>query len=415
MNGRRIVVTGIGAVSCAGNSLPDLWNSLTAGRSGIGKATLFDASGLPDSAGEVRNLVLHDITPKEERRMARYVRFAAAAADEAMASAGLPRQPEKRSGDPFRFGALIASAAGGVDEYGENIGILERRGPGGISAFFIPKFMLNGASGTLAIRYGLRGPNFSPASACASGSHAIGEAMWMIRRGDADLMLAGGTEACLTRLMMSGFHSLTALSCHPEPAKACRPFDRSRDGFVLSEGAAVLVLEELEHARKRGAEILAELVGYGATCDATHITAPDPEAEGMVHAIRAAIRMAECPLSAIRCIFAHGTGTIVNDRCESKAIRAVFGPLTDQIKVSAIKSMIGHPLAASCALAAAASVRTLQTGVVPPTINYETPDPECNLDVTPNHAAETDSEAVMINSLGFGGHNATLIFKRWKG
>ena len=415
MKERRIVITGIGAVSCLGNSWKTTWAGLIGGKSGIGRITRFDPAGLPDLAGEVRGLTLEDVMPKEERRMARSIRFAVAAADEAMKQAGLPRRMEECGMDPFRFGALIASAAGGVEEYERHLEVLDRRGPGGVSAFFVPKFMLNAASGTLAIRYGLRGPNYSPASACASGSHAIGEGMWMIRRGDADLMLAGGTEACLTRLMMSGFHSLTALSCHPDPARACRPFDRDRDGFVLSEGAAVLVLEEAEHARKRGAGILAELAGYGATCDSGHITAPDPEAEGTVHAMRTALTQADCPPEKIDCISAHGTATIANDRCEARAIRKTFGPLTDRIKVSAIKSMIGHSLGASGALSAAAAVQTLRTGIVPPTLNFENPDPECELDVTPNQAVRIDPEAVMTNSLGFGGHNAALVFRRWKG
>ena len=234
--------------------------------------------------------------------------------------------------------------------------------------------------------------------------------MWVIKRGDADLMLAGGAEASLTKLMTSGFNSLTALS-----STTCRPFDLNRDGFVFSEGAAVLVLEELDHAKKRGAEILAEITGYGATCDAYHITAPDPEAEGVARAMRDAMKMAGCPPETVGCISAHGTGTISNDRSEAKAILKTFGSLAGKIKVSALKSMLGHPLAAGGSLAAAAAVGTLRTGIVPPTINYETPDPQCPLDVTANHAAEIKTEAVMTNSMGFGGHDAVLILQRWKG
>ena len=409
---RRVVATGIGAVTCAGNSWQESWKKLVAGQSGIGRITLFDPAGLPDTAGEVRKLELENLTPKEDRRMSRNVRFAVAAADEAMTQAGLNGVREE---DPFRFGALISNGAGGVDEYEKQLKNLERRGSGGVSAFFVPKFMVNGASGTLAVRYGLRGPNFSPTSACASSSHAIGEAMWMIRRGDADLMLAGGTEACLTPLIMSGFHSLTALSCNPVPEKACRPFDLNRDGFVLSEGAGVLVLEELEHARKRGADILAELCGYGATCDVRHITAPDLTGSGVAAAMQRALETAQCPSDEVGCISAHGTGTKANEVCEAKAIQKIFGRRTSEIKVSAIKSMIGHALSASGAISAAAAVQTLKTGIIPPTINYETPDPECPLDVTPNHAVEIPVGAVMTNSLGFGGHNAALIFRRWKG
>ena len=251
---RRVVVTGIGAVSCLGNCWQETWDNLTAGRSGIGRITRFDPTGLPNTGGEVRGLVLNGVSPKEQRRMGRGPQFAVAAAEEALRQAGLDKD---RNEDPFRFGSLVSCGAGGVEDYDHAVEMLNRRGPGGVSAFFVPKFMPNSATGTLAIRYGLRGPNFNTASACASGSHSLGEAMWMIRRGDADLMLAGGAEASLNKTMMSGFHSLTALSCNPCPERACRPFELNRDGFVLSEGAAIFVLEELEHARKRGAVILA--------------------------------------------------------------------------------------------------------------------------------------------------------------
>ena len=344
--------------------------------------------------------------------MARAVGFAVAAADEAMRQAELPADPAERGGDPYRFGALISCGAGGIEEYDRAAAALAQRGPGAVSPFFVPKFMSNSAAGCVALHFGLKGPNFNPVSACASSLHAIGEAMWMIRRGDADLMLAGGAEAPLTRLMMSGFHALTALSTGTPPEKACRPFDRNRDGFVLSEGAAVLVLEELDHARRRGTEILAEVVGYGASCDATHITAPDPDAAGMIRAIRNALAAAECGPADIGCVSAHGTGTIANDRIEAKALRECFGQHIGQLKVSAVKSMIGHALSASGALAAAAAVQTLRTGIVPPTINYETPDPECELDVTPNRAVHIDLSHILINSLGFGGHNAALLLER---
>ena len=414
MKDRRIAVTGVGAVSCLGNDVPTLWNGLTAGKSGIGSITLFPAEDLPFPIGEVRGLTLSDTSARDERRMARFVRFAVAAADEAMRMAKLDKSPDRQDFDPFRFGALIANGAGGVEEYDRNLEALNRRGPGGVSAFFVPKYMSNGAAGTLALRYGLRGPNFNPVSACASGAHAVGEAMWMIKRGDADIMLAGGAEACLNRLMASGFHSLTALSLTMPPEQACRPFDRDRDGFVLAEGAAVLVLEELEHARRRSAAILAELVGYGATCDASHITAPAPDASGMTRAIRNALIRAGGVLEDIGCVIAHGTGTVANDRCEAKALHLAFGAHTEKLKVSAIKSMIGHALSASGALSAIAAVEVLRTGTVPPTINFRTPDPECVLDVTPNTAARIDTEYVLTNNLGFGGHNAALLFRKWE-
>lgn len=415
MTERRVVVTGMGAVSCAGNNLDELWTSLVSGRSGIGGITLFDATGLPCPVGEVKNFEPAGLSPKEARRMARFTRFAVGAAAEAMAAAGVPHTPEELGIDPFRFGVLFSNGAGGVEEYDRNADVLNQRGPGGVSAFLIPKYISNAAAGTLAIRHKLRGPNFDPVAACASSANAIGEAAWMIRRNDADMMLAGGAEACLTRLIVSGFLSLTALSRGTPPESACRPFDRDRDGFVLAEGAAVLVLEELEHARKRGATILAEVAGYGASCDGTHITAPDPEGTGMIYAIRRALRMAQCAPEELGAVYAHGTGTVANDRVEAKVLRAVFGERLPRVKISAIKSMIGHALSASGALAAAAAVRTLRTGVLPPTINCRNLDPECgDLDVNPGGAAQIDPRFVLIDTLGFGGHNTALILKKWE-
>ena len=412
---RRVVITGMGAVSSIGCGMDAFWSGLVAGRNGIGPVTLFDASGLPGSAGEVRDLQLNDVTPKDLRRMIRSTRFAVAAADEAMRAAGFARGDAERGGDPFRFGALFANASGGVDEYERNFELLAKRGPGAVSAFFMPKFISNGVAGTLAIRWGLRGPNFNPVTACASGAHAIGEALWMIRRGDADLMLAGGAEACLTRLMMSGFHALTALSRILPPEHASRPFDLHRDGFVMAEGAGALVLEELEHARRRGATILAELAGYGATCDAVHITGPAPDGAGLSRAMRRALEMAGATHEDVDAYYAHGTGTVVNDRVEAAALRAVFGSRTDMLKVTAVKSMIGHAISASGPLAAAAAIQTLNTGVLPPTVNYETPDPACPLAGLSDRAAELDARGVLVGSLGFGGHNAALLFRRFDG
>ena len=410
MNERRVVVTGLGAVSCAGNSMAELWENLVAGKSGIGKITLFDATGLPCPVGEVKNFAPAGVSPKELRRMARFTCFAVGAADEALAQAGVADTPEACGIDPFRFGVYLSNGAGGVEEYDRSAEILEKRGPGGISPFFIPKFISNSAGGTIAIRRKLRGANFDPVSACASSLNAIGEAAWTIRRNDADLMLAGGSEACLNRLMTSGFYALTALS-----GTVCRPFDKDRDGFVLAEGAAALVLEELEHARKRGAAILAEVVGYGASCDATHITAPDPEGEGMIHAIRRALDLAGCRPGEVGAVYAHGTGTSANDRVEAKVLRAVFGDALPRIRVCAVKSMIGHALSASGALAAAAAVRTLQSGILPPTINCRELDPECApLDVNPGGAAKIDPRFVLVDALGFGGHNTALILKKWE-
>ena len=414
---RRIVITGTGAVSCNGNSCAELWQNLVNGKSGIAPITLFEpGEKLPVTiAGEVRDLNVPGMTPKEERRSARFTRFAIAAAHEALSQA---RLLDENSGkisidDPFRAGALISSGAGGTEVYDKNAAALARQG--GISAFFVPAYISNTAAGSTAIRFGLKGPNFSISSACASSAHAIGEAFWQIKRGDADVMLAGGSETCITPLLVGGFAALTALSCrNDDPAGACRPFDRERDGFVIAEGAALLVLEELEHAKKRGAEILGELIGYGASCDAWHITAPDPEAGGDIHAMKMAISHAGIAPQDISCIYAHGTGTAANDKCETRAIRTLFGSSADQIKVSAIKSMIGHALGAAGALAAVNCIQTARTGIVPPTINYSEFDPECDLDVTPNTAQKCDPEFILCNNLGFGGHNAVLIFKKYQ-
>ena len=406
---RRVVITGMGVVSCAGNSVPAFWESLLAGRSGIGPITLFDAAGLPSAAGEVRGFDLPELSPKDKRRMARCTRFAVGAAGEALTSAGLETSPEKRAGDPFRFGALISCGAGGIEVYDQGYEVLRSRGPNSVSAFFMPRYISNSVSGMTAIRYGLKGPNFDPVSACASSAHAIGEGAWMIRRGDADLMLAGGAEGCITRLIVSGFNALTALSRITPPEAACRPFDRNRQGFVPAEGACILVLEELEHARKRGASILAEIAGYGASCDATHITAPDPSGAGLAYAVRRALDGAKLTPDQVGAVYAHGTGTIANDLVESKVLNSVFR----EVRVSAVKSMIGHALSASAALGAAAAVKTLLTGFLPPTINCTDQDPECPLNLTNQGAVRTDTGAVLVDSLGFGGHNAALILKRW--
>ena len=406
---RRVVITGMGVVSCAGNSVPAFWENLLAGRSGIGPITLFDAAGLPSAAGEVRGFDLPELSPKEKRRMARCTRFAVGAAGEALRSAGLETSPEKRADDPFRFGALISCGAGGIEVYDQGYEVLRSRGPNSVSAFFMPRYISNSVSGMTAIRYGLKGPNFDPVSACASSAHAIGEGAWMIRRGDADLMLAGGAEGCITRLIVSGFNALTALSRITPPEAACRPFDRNRQGFVPAEGACILVLEELEHARKRGAPILAEIAGYGASCDATHITAPDPSGAGLAYAVRRALDGAKLTPDQVGAVYAHGTGTIANDLVESKVLNSVFR----EVRVSAVKSMIGHALSASAALGAAAAVKTLLTGLLPPTINCTDQDPACPLNLTNQGAVRTDTEAVLVNSLGFGGHNAALILKRW--
>lgn len=413
---RRVVVTGMGAVSCGGNSVPELWETLVSGRSGIGPTTVCDVSDIPSAiAGEVRGLVLNDVPKKEERRLARFTRFAMAACDEALKMAGIPKRPEDRTEDPFRFGVIVTPGACGVDVYDRNMEQLLSHGPGGVSAFFLPEFISSSGAGNLSRRYGARGPGFGASAACAAGAYSIGEAWWAIRRGDADMMLAGGSDACITRMFLSGFCSLTAVSRkNDEPEKASRPFDADRDGFVIAEGAGVLFLEELEHAKARGAAILAELAGYGATCDAFHPTAPDPSGAGDAEAMRTALRHAGCAPEQVGHIAAHGTGTIVNDRCETRAIRRAFGAAADGIAVNGIKSMIGHAIGAAGGLGAISCIRTLQTGIVPPTINCEHQDPECDLNVTPLKAGFIDTEYALTNSLGFGGHNAALLFRKWQ-
>ena len=411
---RKVVITGMGVVSCAGNSLPEFWASLVSGRSGIGPRTLFESDDLPSAVGEVRNYDPPELSLHDARRMARFTRFAVGAAGEALKRAGLDPSPEKRGGDPFRFGVLFSSSLGGVDAYDQGVAALDARGPNGVSAFFVPKFMPNAASGTVAIRFGLKGPNFAPTSACASGASSIGEGAWLIRRGDADLVLAGGADSSITPLVTGGFNALTALSRIMPPEESCRPFDLHREGFVLAEGACALVLEELEHALDRGAPILAEVAGYGASCDASHITAPDPTGAGMACAVRRALEGAALSPAQVGAVYAHGTGTVANDLAESKVLSSVFRQALPDLRVCAVKSMIGHALGASAALAAAAAVQTLSTGLIPPTINCTDPDPACPLNLTTEGPVRTETGAVLIDALGFGGHNAALILKKWE-
>jgi len=413
---RRVVITGMGVVSCAGNSISEFWGHISRGKSGISTISKFQNSLSPVKiAGEVRGLTLENFPKKEERRLDDFTRFAIAAADEAMKQSGLPEPCSANAIDSIRFGVTVSSGAGGLQLYDKNLNALKENGSSYVSPFFIPIFISNNASGVLAKRYQAHGTNFNIASACASGTHAIGEASWIIKRGDADIMLAGGTEACITELITSGFTQLTALSTSNDiPEAASRPFSADRDGFVIAEGAAVLVLEEYEHARRRGVPILAELAGYGASSDAYHATSPLPDGSGLAAAIRSAVFRANCRLDEIGHIQAHGTATVSNDRCEAKAIQSVFGNITKQIAVSSIKSMIGHAIAASGPMSAVSCIQTLRTGIVPPTINYHQPDPECDINATPNYPGKTDKMYAMANSMGFGGHNAVLIFKKWE-
>jgi 3-oxoacyl-[acyl-carrier-protein] synthase II len=409
---RRIVITGLGAVTPLGNDVPTMWNALVAGQSGIGPITSFDASGLEVRiAAEVK-----DFDPvalfghREARRNDRFTLFTLEAARQAVADAAL----EFDDGLRQATGVLVGTAIGGILTLLKNYDILQTSGPHRVSPFMAPMMMPNAASATVAITYGLRGPNLCVASACATGSHAIGEAAEVVRRRQAEVMICGGSEAVIAPLSLSGFKNMGAVSTrNDEPHRACRPFDAERDGFVMGEGAGVLVLESLEHARRRGVRIYAELIGYGATADAAHITAPDEEGTGAAQAMALALRDAGLPPKAVDYINAHGTSTPLNDRIETRAIRTVFGSHADRLAVSSTKSMMGHLMGAAGAVEAIACLKSLETGWVPPTVNYEHPDPECDLDYVPNQARRLEPRVVLSNSFGFGGHNGCLIFHRW--
>ncbi len=406
---KRVVVTGLGAVTPLGNDVPTLWENLLAGRSGAGLITQFDPSGLEVRiAAEVK-----DFDPvalfgrREARRHDRFTLFALEAARQAIVDADLRLDREDRDA----VGVVIGTGIGGALTFLENYDILKEAGPRRVSPFMIPMMMPNAASAVIALTYGLRGPNMMVASACATGAHAVGEAAEIIRRGDAEVMICGGSEAVIHPLSLSGFANMGALSSrNDDPQRASRPFDAGRDGFVLGEGAGVLVLESLEHAQARGALVYCELAGYGASCDAYHIAAPEEAGEGAALAMRRALADAGLPPEAVDYINAHGTSTPLNDRIETQAIRTVFGPHADHLVVSSTKSMIGHLMGAAGAVEAIVCVKSLETGWVHPTINYEAPDPACDLDYVPNQARYLKPRVALSNSFGFGGHNGCLIF-----
>lgn len=410
---RRVVVTGIGIVSALGNTAEETWAGLIAGRSGIDGITHFDASQYPVRfAGEVKNFNPEKfIAKKEVKKMDVFIHYAIAASQEAMDNSGLKVTPENAD----NIGTYIGSGIGGF-------GIIEREhtkllqgGPGKVSPFFIPSTIVNLAAGNVSIRFGAKGPNSAPATACASGSHAIGDAFKIIQRGDADVMICGGAEGAITPMSVAGFASLRALSTLNEsPQTASRPFDKERDGFVIGEGAGILILEEYEHARKRGAHILAEMVGYGMSSDAFHITQPSEDASGAIRVMKNAIKDAGISPADISYINAHGTSTPFNDKIETFAIKQVFGEQAYKIPVSSTKSMTGHLLGAAGGLEAGVSVLALYHQQIPPTINYETPDPDCDLDYVPNKARLAKMQYVLSNSFGFGGTNAAVIFKRFE-
>lgn len=412
---RRVVITGLGAVSPLGNKIDELWKNLIAGQCGIRTISLFDASAFDcQIAAEVHSF---DPTPafpspKEVRRTDRYTHFAVAAADEAIRDSGLDLDKENLD----EIGAFIGSGIGGLYTTAEQHKILLQKGPGRMSPFMIPMLILNMASGTISIYWKLKGPNLATCSACATATHAIGEAWRTIKMGDAQVMLAGGSEATITPLGIGGFCALRAMSTrNSEPQRSSRPFDAGRDGFVMGEGAGIIVLEELEHAKARGARIYCELAGYGNTADASHVTAPAPEGEGAARCMRMALRSAGLNPEDISYINAHGTSTPQGDICETQAIKTVFNSHAAKLTVSSTKGATGHMLGAAGAVEMAICVKALETGLVPPTINYENPDPQCDLDYVPNTAREMRINAFINNSFGFGGHNATVIGRRFEG
>jgi 3-oxoacyl-[acyl-carrier-protein] synthase II len=411
---RRVVVTGLGAVTPVGNTVADTWSNLLAGCSGIDRLTLFDTSAFSvQIGGEVKNFQPETLIPsKELRHMDRSAKFALVASKEAVADAALDMRAECAD----RVGIVFGTAAGGVERVLTQQQILLERGPDRVSPMFLPHFLPDSASGLVAIALGAEGPNMAVASACATGSHAVGEGFKTIVRDDADVVVAGGTEASILPVIFAGFINMKALSArNDEPRKASRPFDAERDGFVISEGSAVLVLEEMEHARGRGARMYCEVVGYGSGNDAFHMVQPKDQGAGAAKVMRAALRDAARSSGLvpddIGYINAHGTSTPYNDRFETAAIKDVFGPHARQLAVSSTKSMTGHMFGAAGALEALACAKALETGWLPPTINYEHPDPECDLDYVPNKARRWQPSAAMSNSFGLGGHNATVVMR----
>ncbi len=413
---RRVVVTGVGMVTPLGCSAPETWEGLLAGKSGVGPLTKCELPGLAPEisiAAEVKGFSPDPVIDrKEARRMDTFIQYAIVATDEAMRNAGFAGIGTVP--DPENTGVLIGSGMGGLVNIMETRDLIEQKGMGRVSPFFIPASIINLAAGQVAIRTGAQGPSYAPVSACASSNHAIGEAFHAIQRGDADMMLAGGTEACLTPISFAGFAAARALATsYDTPETASRPFDATRSGFVHAEGAAILVMEELESAVRRGAPIVAEVLGFGMSGDAYHITAPPENGEGAAHAMRRALRSAGITPERVDYINAHGTSTPVGDLAETRAIRGVFGAHADRLAVSSTKSMLGHALGGSAAIEAGVVAFALHEGILPPTMNLRTPDPACDLDYVPNEARRVPIEIAISNSFGFGGANTSLVLKRW--
>ncbi len=409
----RVVITGLAAISPVGTGVEKFWQALTSGQSGIGPITRFPCENFPVRiAGEVKDFEpTQYLDKKEARRMARFTQFAAAAALMAVEDAQL----ELEQVDKNKVGVILGSGIGGIDLMEETTLVLHEKGPNRVSPFFVPMMIGNMASGQVAISLGAKGPNTTVVTACASGTHAIGDAFRLIQRGDADIVISGGSEAAVTPLALAGFSSMKALSTNnEEPTKASRPFDAKRNGFVMGEGCGIVVLESLESAQKRGAKIYAEMLGYGATADAHHITAPAPGGEGAARAMALAIQDAGIKPEELDYINAHGTSTEMNDKYETMAIKSVMGPNPTKLAISSTKSMTGHLLGAAGGIEAVATALAIANDLVPPTINLENPDPECDLDYVPNKARQMTVNYALSNSLGFGGHNASILLGKFK-
>ncbi|WP_217585938.1 beta-ketoacyl-ACP synthase II [Lentibacillus saliphilus] len=412
MADRRVVVTGLGAVSPLGNDVQTMWDGIVSGQSGIGYLTRLDRESFPVSVtAEVKDFDPSTwIEKRDVRKMDLFTQYAVVAAKMAVADANLTINDDIAD----RVGVWVGSGIGGMQTYEEQFIRFREKGYKRVSPFFVPMMIPDMAAGQVSIQLGAKGINSCTVTACASGANSIGDAFKVIQRGDADVMITGGTEAPITNMAMAGFSTMKALSLNEDPAKASRPFDQNRDGFIMGEGAGILILESLESAEKRGAHIYAEIVGYGSTGDAYHISAPAEEGEGAVRAMKQAIADAGLAPTEVDYINAHGTSTELNDKYETTAIKHVFGEHAYKLAVSSTKSMTGHMLGAAGGIEAVISVKSIEDSVIPPTINYETPDPECDLDYVPNEARKQNLDVVLSNSFGFGGHNASLVFKKYQ-
>lgn len=410
---KRVVITGMGAITPIGKTVPEFWASLKEGRHGIAPITAFDTSDVPVKlAAEVKDFdpTLY-IEKKETRRMDRYCQFAVGAALDALKDS----KTDFSDLDPYRVGVIVGSGIGGLHTIEAEHTKLMEKGPDRVSVFFIPMMISNMAAGSIAMKTGFKGVNYCPVTACATSTHAIGEAFRAIKHGYLDACLTGGAEATVTKFAVAGFNNMTALSKSSDPDRASIPFDAERDGFIIGEGGAILVLEELEHAKARGAEIYAEVVGYGATCDAYHITSPDPNGEAAAKAMSLSIEEAGLRPEEVGYINAHGTSTPLNDKYETGAIKITFGEAADKVAISSTKSMTGHLLGAAGAVESIACAMALKEGIIPPTVGFKTADPECDLDYVTEGVRRVELKAAISNSLGFGGHNATLCFKKYEG